>query len=92
MRSTPRLLLALLALATLLPVTAQAGPVAQQDDGSYQLLGRVFPDPQGACNQGPCSPRAQGNVAATTFLGFKEFTAGLRFMSSESANSPVWQR
>lgn len=91
---TPRtsLLIALAALATT-AATASAGPVAQQDDGAYQLLGRVFPDPQGACNAGPCSPLSQGNAPATTFLGYQELIAGLTYMSSQSAaSSPTWQR
>ena len=82
-----------LAAACLLPSVAQAGPVAQQNDGTYQLLGRVFPDPQGRCNQGPCSPLAQGNAPATTFLGWQELVAGLKFMNNDSAaNAKTWQR
>ena len=98
MRSAQRLVLLATLATILLAPQAQAGPVAQQHDGSYQLLGRVFPDPQGACGRAAsggapaCSPLAQGNVPATTFLGYQEFLAGLRFMSEQSGNAEVWQR
>jgi zinc carboxypeptidase len=87
-----RLLLPALALvATALPLaTAQASPVAT-DDGSYSVLGRIFPDPMGGCqNAGtsPCSPNAQGNVPAGQFIGVDEFVDGIHFMNSK----PEWQR
>src|SRR5215212_1256843 len=83
------------ALLLCLPVTAVAAPVAT-DDGSYQGLGRVFPDPQGGCQQAgaggaPCSPNAQGNVAATTFIGIDEFVDAVKYMNSSSAH-PDWRR
>jgi hypothetical protein len=90
---TSRTSLALLgALAVLLPATASAAPVAT-DDGSYQVLGRVFPDPQGACNQGPCSPGAEGNVPATTFLSYADFISALKYMNDPTAGTgpKTWQ-
>src|SRR5215218_8291120 len=91
---TPRTSLApvLAALALLLPTTAAAAPVITSDE-QYQGSTRVFPDPQGGCNQGPCSPNAQGLVPAVTFLGYQEFLDGLEYMNSGSAaNSKVWAR
>jgi hypothetical protein len=78
-----------LLVALALPAAAQAGPVAT-DDSSYQGLGRVFPDPQSqvSCPGGPCSPHRQGNVPATTFLGYQEFIDALTYMNSK----PEWQR
>jgi len=88
-RNCIRLLLFVVLLAA--PSAAQAAPVAS-DDATYSAFGRVFPDPQGgACANagiGPCSPRAQGMVPATTFLGFGEFEAALGYMNSKSE----WQR
>ena len=61
---TPRTSLApLLAVLALAPAAAMAGPVATSDP-EYQGSTRVFPDPQGGCNSGPCSPQAQGTVPA----------------------------
>src|SRR3954469_7745162 len=67
---------------------AVAAPVATSD-GAYQALGRVFPDPQGGCQQAgaggaPCSPNAQGNVAATSFIGIDEFVDALRYMNGRA--------
>ena len=45
-------------------------PVATSD-ASYTVLGRVFPDPLAGCQHvgtKPCSPNAQGNVAAGQFI------------------------
>src|SRR3954454_11553271 len=85
-----------LAALALIPATAAAAPVATTDkggDGAYQVLGRVFPDPQGGCPPAPCAPGAEGNVPATTFLGYQEFLDGLQYMNSGSAvNSKVWSR
>jgi len=85
-------LLVLVVLGLLaVPGSAAAGPVATSD-ASYDSFGRVFPDPQGgfcaSAGVGPCSPRAQGNVPALTFLGFSEFEQGLTFLNSRS----TWQR
>lgn len=87
-----RLLLPLtLLLAFALPGTAAAGPVATSD-AQYDAFGRVFPDPQGGlcatAGIGPCSPKAQGRVPATTFLGFGEFEQALRYMNAR----PDWRR
>ena len=84
-------LTAAIATVLLLPAAAQAGPVAS-NDGAYALLGRVFPHPQGACPSGPCSPRSQGNLPATTFVGFKEFIDGLTYMNSGAADAKTWSR
>jgi hypothetical protein len=67
--------------------TAMAAPVATSD-GAYQGLGRVFPDPQGGCAGSPCSPSAQGNVPATTFLSYRDFVDGLKYMNQRKE----WQR
>jgi len=87
---TRTLLLTLLALLAA-PALAQAGPVATSD-AEYTAFGRVFPDPQGgACANagiGPCSPKAQGMVPATTFLGFGEFESALGYLATKSE----WQR
>ncbi|HEX2087944.1 MAG TPA: M14 family zinc carboxypeptidase, partial [Solirubrobacteraceae bacterium] len=84
-------LLALALVATALPATpAFATPVAT-NDGAYAVLGRVFPDPLGGCqNAGtePCSPNAQGNVPATQFIGVDEFVDAIEYMNSK----PEWQR
>src|SRR3954453_19398649 len=81
----------LVALA-LLPAAAAAAPVAT-DDGSYSGLGRVFPDPQGGCPGSPCSPGAEGNAPATTFLSYADFISGLKYMNARKEWSPymeVW--
>jgi hypothetical protein len=78
-------------LACLLPAAeAAAAPVATSDP-SYQVLGRVFPDPLAACSHvgtAPCSPNAQGNVPATQFIQYQEFLDGLEYMNTRSD----WQR
>src|SRR3954468_7848345 len=92
MRPVYVVLCALAATIALTTAPAFAGPVAQ-DDGSYQLLGRVFPHPQGACNSGPCSPNAKGNLPATSFIGYQELVNGLKYMNDgASDNSKQWQR
>ena len=70
-------------------VPAMATPVAT-DDGSYTLLGRVFPDPLANCqNSGSaCSPYAQGNTPATQFIGVDEFVDAVKYMNSK----PEWSR
>src|SRR3954453_9073769 len=81
----------LVALA-LLPAAAAAAPVAT-DDNSYQGLGRVFPDPQGGCSGSPCSPGAEGNAPATTFLSYADFISALKYMNAKKEWSPymeVW--
>ena len=90
-RSCRTSLAAALALLALTAGAAAAAPVATSDS-QYQGSTRVFPDPQGGCNQGPCSPGAQGTVPAVTFLGYQEFLDGLKFMNSTSANAKVWSR
>jgi hypothetical protein len=74
-------------LLVIVPATASAAPVAT-DNNSYQALGRVFPDPQGACASGPCSPQSQGNVPATSFLGYLDFVKALEYMNQK----PEWLR
>ena len=77
-------------LAALLAPPAGASPVAT-DEGQYQGLGRVFPDPMAGCQkagQSPCSPNAQGNVPATQFIQYGEFLDALRYMNKK----PAWQR
>ncbi|HYH59610.1 MAG TPA: M14 family zinc carboxypeptidase [Thermoleophilaceae bacterium] len=69
------------------PATAQAGPVATTD-AQYTAYGRVFPDPQGGACSSPCSPLAQGNVAATQFIGYQEFVDAVTYMNSKED----WQR
>src|SRR3954468_6238266 len=68
---------------------AMATPVAT-DDGSYQALGRVFPDPLAGCSNsgGACSPTANGNIPATQFIGIDEFVEAIKYMNSK----PEWQR
>ena len=86
-----RRLIAVLLIAAAWPVaTAAASPVAT-DDGSYGVLGRVFPDPMGGCQQmgsSPCSPNAQGNLPAGQFIGYQEFVDGMKYMNSK----PEWAR
>jgi hypothetical protein len=86
-----RLALSLLLAALAAPAAAHAGPVATSD-ATYSAFGRVFPDPQGGlCANsgiGPCSPKAQGMVPATTFLGFSEFESALGYLASKSE----WRR
>src|SRR3954470_14199033 len=68
---------------------AMATPVAT-DDGSYQALGRVFPDPLAGCSNsgGTCSPYANGNLPATQFIGIDEFVDAIKYMNAESQ----WKR
>jgi hypothetical protein len=88
-----RLLARVVALAAVftfvLTAEAAATPVAT-NEGSYQALGRVFPDPMAGCQNsaGTCSPYAQGNVPATQFIGIDEFVDAIKFMNSK----PQWQR
>ena len=82
--------LALTLAAAMLPATAAASPVATSDE-AYSVLGRVFPDPLGGCQnfgQSPCSPNAQGNFPATQFLQYGEFQDALRYMNQK----PEWAR
>src|SRR3954452_18891343 len=81
---------ALAAVCTcVLAAPATASPVAT-NDGSYQALGRVFPDPMAGCQNsaGTCSPYAQGNVPATQFIGIDEFVDAIKYMNTK----PAWQR
>ncbi|MDX6376721.1 MAG: hypothetical protein QOE98_1024, partial [Gaiellaceae bacterium] len=85
-------LLAVVAAAAALFVFAApalAAPVAT-DDGSYAVLGRVFPDPLAACGNsgGVCSPYAQGNVPATQFIGIEEFQQAIQYMNA----NPEWHK
>src|SRR3954453_2620338 len=86
-----RFLAALAATAALFVFAAPAlaTPVAT-DDGSYQALGRVFPDPLAGCanSGGACSPNANGNIPATQFIGVDEFVDAITYMNSK----PEWQR
>ena len=61
-----------------------AAPVAT-DDGTYTALGRVFPDPLAACSNsgGACSPYAQGNAPATSFIGIEEFVSAIKYMNTK---------
>jgi hypothetical protein len=82
--------LALSLAAAILPATAAATPVATSD-GAYSVLGRVFPDPLGGCQNfgtSPCSPNAQGNFPATQFIQFQEFVQALDYMNEK----PEWAR
>src|SRR5215207_8982064 len=76
-----------IAVMALLAPSAGASPVAT-DQGQYDALGRVFPDPLAGCSSSPCSPNAQGNVPATQFIQYDEFLDALRFMNKK----PEWQR
>src|SRR4051795_3019138 len=86
-----RFLAALAATAALFVFAAPAlaTPVAT-DDGSYQALGRVFPDPLAGCanSGGVCSPTANGNIPANQFIGIDEFVDAIKYMNSKSD----WQR
>src|SRR3954470_3903898 len=72
-------------------ISAPAGatPVAT-NDGSYQALGRVFPDPMAGCDKsgGVCSPNAKGNVPAQQFIGIDEFVDAIKYMNQK----PAWRR
>ena len=62
---------------------AVATPVAV-DDTTYQLYGRVFPDPHGCLlRMAPWSPWAKGNVCAADFIQFDEMVAGLGFLQEK---------
>ncbi|MGH2450353.1 MAG: CARDB domain-containing protein [Candidatus Limnocylindria bacterium] len=79
------LLVAIFVITTTLlaPRPAVATPVAL-DDATYELYGRVFPDPHGCVRGLPGkSPYAKGNVCATQFIQFDELIAGLRFLDSK---------
>lgn len=73
----------------LFPAAAAATPVATTD-AEYMVLGRVFPDPLGACSAADavCSPYAQGNVPAVQFIQFQELIDGLKFLNTK----PEWRR
>jgi hypothetical protein len=59
---------------------AVAIPVAA-DENSYQLFGRVFPDPHGCVRGAPGkSPWAKGEVCATQYLQWQETLDGLAFL------------
>lgn len=77
----------LLLLAGLLVVApapfSTATPVAV-DDATYQLYGRVFPDPHGCMpRMAPFSPFAQGKVCAVDFIQFDEMVAGMGFLQEK---------
>ncbi|MGH2736046.1 MAG: M14 family zinc carboxypeptidase, partial [Actinomycetota bacterium] len=58
-------------------------PVATSEE-TYQLFGRVFPDPQGCTSGAPgSSPFAKGNVCAEDFMQFKELQDGLAFLENK---------
>src|SRR4051794_264374 len=82
-------LVAATAAVSVFAAPAMATPVATSD-GSYQALGRVFPDPMAGCQNsaGTCSPYAQGNVPATQFIGIDEFVDAIKYMNSQQK----WQR
>lgn len=64
------------------PLRAVATPVAT-DAATYELYGRVFPDPHGCVTGQPGkSPYAKGNVCATQFIQFSELLPGLQFLES----------
>src|SRR5439155_18779194 len=69
-------------------VPATASPVAT-DDGSYTVLGRVFPDPLAGCSNsgGACSPTANGNVAAQQFIGIDEFVDAINVTDLEDGGA-----
>ncbi len=72
---------------------AVPNPVAT-NRATYQLYGRVFPDPQGCLSQDTdaddvndivapgASPWAKGNVCVAQFLQYQEFVDGMRFLQS----------
>jgi hypothetical protein len=63
-------------------IPAMAAPVAT-NDGFYSGLGRVFPDPMANCQHsgGLCSPNANGNLPATSFIGIEEFQDAILYMN-----------
>ena len=74
------LLAAAFALAPRSTPQAVAVPVAT-DDSTYEVLGRVFPDPHGCLSGAPAaSPWAKGNVCAAQFVQWDEALAGLRYL------------
>ena len=59
---------------------AAAVPVAT-DDVTYDVMGRVFPDPHGCIKGTPgSSPWAKGDVCAVQYLQWEETLAGLRYL------------
>ena len=77
---------AAISAALILTPAAGATPVASTA-AQYQAYGAVFPDPMGVC-QGACDPNARGNVSATQFIQWAEFTDALVFMNQQEE----WQR
>ena len=61
---------------------ALAAPVATSD-GEYSALDRVFPDPLANCQNsgGFCSPTANGNLPANSFIGIEEFQDAILYMN-----------
>src|SRR5215210_6863688 len=72
-------------------VPAFAGPVATSEQ-QYQGLGAVFPDPLAGCQNASgapaCDPKAEGNVAARSFVSYGELVNAILFMNQ----SKDWQR
>jgi hypothetical protein len=76
------------AVAFLTPVGGGARPAlavpSATSDAAYDLLGRVFPDPQACIKGAPgSSPWAKGKVCATQFLQRDETLAGLRYLQGK---------
>ena len=73
--------------------TAVPNPVAT-NDATYELYGRVFPDPQGCLSHDTdgdevndvvapgASPWAKGNVCVAQFLQYQEFLDGMKFLEN----------
>src|SRR5262245_6304878 len=72
---------------------AVPNPIAT-NAATYQLYGRVFPDPQGCLSRDTdgddvkdvvapaASPWAKGNVCTVQFLQYQEFVDGMKFLQS----------
>lgn len=79
----------MVALVAFVSWLAPVGPAVQSahaipvggSDATYDLYGRVFPDPQG-CTKGLAgsSPWAKGKVCAAQFLQWSETIAGLKYL------------
>ncbi|MDQ3985942.1 MAG: hypothetical protein M3280_05530 [Actinomycetota bacterium] len=69
---------------------AGATPVAN-DEATYQIFGRIFPDPQGCSEGAPeTSPWAKGIVCATDFLQFEQLEYGGNFLEETFPKFVEW--
>jgi len=81
MRRVPAVVVAILVIGIVAP--ANATPVAT-NNSEYDLLGRIFPDPQAGRSDAPGnSPYAKGDVPAADFIQVEEFHQGTLYLEKK---------